>query len=595
LPDLEGQEAEIDAKASGLDQGKKNKDKKRISKVLAATAFVMSLVWRDLLGAIVALCVSTFGVFLFLETLKMPVLGEGMGFEDRHYHSVNGACFFLIGGSVTQLLFPFLEKTQDFQISVAFAVAYVLFLLVIYKVLDSMVWKKHKLLAKRANLEAKIKQDRVSNSACLLCLFVSIDGANLMYLLNLVFSFSHEIALLAKFLKSSLTKMAHLVQVKNVSSIQTKVFKDFDDRLWKRSFYGKTLTEVPLLTFSFIGALPFVLISYEIDLFNFNFVLFFAMIALSAPGLVSVLAVDPPWRIGKGRGRQVRNRLIIVSLLPPFVITFTTIVFSFPAIILPIPAWIFTLITCLVGLPLLQGLTCMEKYEYDGSIKWMKRTGLGIFCLILLICAYAQIADSRFGGSLQPSFAITFCLALFFSSALYRVFIGTLYTQFIEGYKETEKREVDRWINLILVPGLNVETFASTIGQGCLLGIIYLVVIARCAWEGVIINTLISILFGIAAGEMLQRKTDKGIRGALSIAFFEILGSTVSLALFLSVSVSAWSWDFVQTLQVLSLLIAQSGLWAIPIGTVFASQIARKQIFNKISKYKRRPRGERLQ
>jgi hypothetical protein len=588
LPDLEDGKQKVAQTPKVFTKTKNNDGRKKLSKLLAATAFVISLVRKDFLGAIVALPVSVFGVFLFLETLKMPILRTETGLEDKHYHSINGACFFLIGGSLTQLLIPFLiEKNQDFQLSVAFAVAYVSFLLVTYKVVDSTVLKKHTLIAKGANLEAKTKQDRAVNSACLLCLFLSIDGANLMYLLNLVLSFSHEIGSLAKSLKLSIMKMAHSVQEKEVSRTHAKIFKDFDDRLWKRSFYGKTHTAVPLLAFSFFGALPFAIISYRIDLFNVNFVLLLTMIALSMPGLVSVLAVDPPWRIGRGRGRQVRNRLIMLSLLPPIVFTLTTLVFSFPRIVLPLPAWVFTLLTCLVGLPLLQGLTCMEKCDYNGSIKWMKKASLGLFCLILLACTYAQVIWSGFRGVLQPSFIILSCLALFLSSALFRVFMQTLYTQFIEGYKEAENREVDKWINLILVPGLNIETFASTIGLGSLLGIIYLVVIALLGWAGVIVNALISISFGIAAGEMLQRKTDKGIHGAFSIALFEILGSTVSLvAIFLSVRVSAGSEEIAQTLQTLGLLIFQSGFWAIPIGTVLASRIARKQIISRISRYR---------
>jgi hypothetical protein len=558
---------------------------RNVSKLLTAIAFVLDLVWKDYVGAFVALMIGTFGLFLFLETLNVPKLRTEDGLEEKHFHSACGILFFLIGATVTKILFPFLITCEDFLLCFVAAVAYISILFVVYRAWDVTVWKRHKLVAKGSvNLQAKIEYDRVTNSTALLCLFLSIDGADLMYLLNFLVSFSHEIALTAKSVKLAILRMTRSIRRGKLRS-NTRIFKDIDDRLWKRPFYSKKLTAgVPLLTFSFIACLPSALISYQINLFNVNYVLLVIMIALSAPGLVAVLVVEPPWRIGRGRGRKFRNRILAISFLPPILVSITHLLFSFPNLSLPLPAWIFTMLTGVLGLPLLQGLTSMEENHYGQAIRWMKTVAFGAFSILLVVGVYGYGNSQGFQGFFQPPFVFFCCIVLFMCSAIFWFLLQSLYVQFIEGYKEIEGRQVDNWVDMILVPGLNIETFASTIGFGCLLGIVCLAVFAFFGWRGIVLNALVSLTFGFVAGKLLQKRSDRGMRGALSIALFEILGCTVSIiAFFLSLFVVSLD-SFVNALPSLGFLLFASAFWTIPIGTILTSPSGRKKIANKICK-----------
>lgn len=571
---------------------KKNIHRNRnLPKLLAATAFVMNFVWKDYLGTSVALVTSAFGLFIFLERLNVPTLRTETALREKHFHSINGILFFLIGATLTKLLFPFFINSEDFLVSFVCAATFVLVLLLVIKVWDDTVLKKHKLLVKGSvDLRAKIDYDRVTNSICLLCLFVSIDGADLMYLLNLLVSFSHEMALVTKSIKSVILRMAHSIWKERKSKTETETFaharKDIDDRLWTRPFHSRTLSRgVPLLTFSFVACLPFVVISYQIDLLKLNFVLLLTMIALSAPGLVAILLVEPPWRIGKGRGIKSRNKILAFSFLPPILVSIAVSFFSFPNLSLPIPALFFTLITGVVGLPLLRGLINMEQLDYEGAIMWIKTLGFGIFSLLLFVDVYAQWISQGFQGFSQASFVFLTCIVLFICSIFFRMVVHILYVQFIEGYKEAEKRDVDKWINVIFVPGLNIETFASTIGFGSLLGIFCLIGFAFFGWACILLNALMSLAFGFVVGEMLQKRSDRGMRGALSIALFEILGCTVSNAIyFLSLfptSLNSLN-SFFHALPTLSFLLLTSAFWTIPIGTILASPAGRDKIINKL-------------
>ena len=546
--------------------------KRSLAQALSVLAFSMNLISRDYWGIFSSICVATLGLFFLVETLS--VLKKIEPNEARHMTVITSVGLFFIVAILTKLVIPFIAS-NDFSGGLLIAVIYFSLFLAFLWLWNRTVWKKYKQVFKTRTDESRNKYNRVTNSIVLLVVLVGIDGADIMFLVNLLVSFLSEILKLLAMLLAELSKVITFLSKKLRNDgwklhlrLLKKELKDLDDWLWSLpSYSGRFLKGVPLLLFAFVGCLPFIFYSYQVDFLHFNPTPLLGMAIFSIPGIIAVLAVRIPWRVGKGRGPSLRKRLFILSFAFPTCIIILGYVFPDLTFDLLMPPSILLCITAFIGLPLLYATSYAEQDDYEGTVKWFRILGISPLPVFAVALIEAAFSSSLTGNSFWMALVISIC-ASFFATSIFNLIIRhyALTTLFEEYWKELEGKKVDSWINRIHDPGLNFDTFISVVGIGALQSLLNLVVIGIGSSLTIVLNAVISFALGFIVGWVLQYKSTKGYMASIWITSFHI--SSCFLFMLLMILIGAgFQRSLTQWLFAISQLIIFTAIWAIPIGT----------------------------
>jgi hypothetical protein len=537
------------------------------------------------LGIFFSICVATTGLFLFVDSI--PALKSIEPKEAKHNASITSTGVFFLGATLTKLVVPLLASS-DFLVMTIVAVVYMFIFAAFLLFWNSLVWKKYKRACKTMSnvdhVRLRNKYNRITNSIVLLALLIGIDGADIMFLLNLLLSFLSEIVMLLAMLLTEFSKLTFsLLKILRKESgrfelyLQTKKLKNFDDWLWSLpSYSGKFLKGVPLLLFGFVGCFPFIFLSYQIDFFHLDLVLLLGMTIFSIPGFVSILAVRIPWRIGKGSGPKWRKRLMILSFALPACVIIIGYVFPNLAFDLAFPPSILFCIVLFIGLPLLYATTCAEHDDYEGTLKWFRILGISPLPVFAIANLEAARTSLLTGNDFLGALLLGILASLFGTSVFNLLMHYTLVTQFEEGWKELDGKQVDYWLHKIFDPGLNFDTFISIVGIGALQGFLNLIILGILGnGFAIFLNMFISFAVGFGIGWILQHRSEKRYWGSIWIASFHISSSFLSMLFTVFVAMMERQISLIQWLIIMIDLFVFAGIWAAPIGTITALLILR--------------------
>jgi hypothetical protein len=517
---------------------------RKLAQLLTISAFIINTTWRSYAGTLVSVAVSSVAVFLMITSLEISkrVLGEASVSQDFYGASVSTLAYGL-ANSASKILVPAISEA-DLSRSVNLLAMWMVIVLdsyVILKVVQSETRSEDffRLASDLEQLKKREVYERVSNGAILLSALSGLDGADLMFIVELVVAFSAEVYAVFHALFAtchSINRNLHSllqgtapVRSSDISETSRRPETiDADDLFWARIFsliqYKQGL---PFLFMSFMTGLPLLVVSYAIDILDMRIEYLVGLCLFLAPSVVFFLLAGAP--ADEPQHRQ-RYRTLAVGLAFIIPILSVAAAFFYPSIVPPVVtgsdlsqrqssigvAILMTITPVLVGVPLFRCISLGDQDDFEGFVRWGRIAGVSVFPVMLLLI----LANSSFAGINLSYLVLSSYVALSVTSWFYMGMCHVLVVQ-LESWERRHNIRLDRYIATIFNPGANTTTLFPSCGSGMTLFLLvffltpYASVLA-VSWQTYLASFILTLITSL----VLELKSRGRSIGGLWIGFF---------------------------------------------------------------------------
>lgn len=537
-----------------------------LDELLSVAGFLIGLFYRTFEGMIISMLLVCIALFIFINSLDITgrVLKRTVK-KQNYLISFVSALIFGFANLITKVIIPWAWSATIAAVIGLFASVFTMYGL--FRLALRLGKESAFLESLSDDLETKANFERVRNSMILFCVFLGLDGMDIMLLIQMIVIplkrvyeiYSTVRAFLVSMIRwirscqARLHSKRKLINVINVTLFlqDVKYYRsafDFDRLVWTRVFSVlKRKENLGYMFMIFVCGFPLLFFSYSIDFLNFNIKYAISLLLLMIPAIWSFQNLKNPHKGGSVVYIIISlGTTILIYLFPDFSPIYVELIASqagftdarASAVSLTTAVSLFSLI---IGMPFFKMLVSVEREDLDGFVKWGKLAGFSPIPLVVLTTVVKSVL-----GEYTMLYSVTLFWFTLIAATYFYLLMLFVIVESLKSFKKSYRvKEVTPYIRRIFDSKPRMQTIFPA---SCMSISFFLLTLwiepefTSLRTLGLIAYSVVWFFSGVTIGAILLHRTQRGLKlGGLKIGVIAGLGNVtfvLSLLIFLTDEIS---------------------------------------------------------